>query len=85
MSRLRRYLLALLGLVTLLLAVLLHIDNADPVRVRFLTLASPALPVFWWLLASFAAGVGVGFLCALPRRLRKPRNLRRTDSAGTRT
>ncbi len=81
MSRLRRYLLAFVGLVTLLLAVLLHIDNAEPVHVRFLTLESPALPLFWWLLASFAAGVGIGFLCTLPRRLRKPRSHRRIDSA----
>ena len=72
MSRLRRYLLAFAGLVTLLLALLLHIDNADPVRLRFLTLASPALSLFWWLLASFAAGVGIGFLCALARRRRRP-------------
>ena len=73
MSRLRRYLLALVGLVTLLLAVLLHIDNADPVHLRFLTFESPALPLFWWLLASLVAGVGIGFVCALPRRRRKSR------------
>ncbi|MDE0692712.1 MAG: LapA family protein [Gammaproteobacteria bacterium] len=83
MSRLRRYLLALVGLVTLLLAVLLHIDNAEPVQVRFLTLESAALPLFWWLLASFAAGVGIGFLCTLPRRLRKPRSHRRIDRASS--
>ena len=68
MSRLRRYLLALVALVTLLLAVLLHIDNAEPVHLRFLTFESPTLPLFWWLLAAFVAGVGIGFLCALPRR-----------------
>ena len=83
MLRLRRYLLALVGLVTVLLAVVLHIDNAEPVHVRFLTLTSPALPVFWWLLASFAIGVGIGFLCALPRRRRKSRRLRRLDSSGS--
>lgn len=71
MSRLRRYLLALAGLVAVLFAILLHIDNADPVAVRFLTFASPTLPLFWWLLASFAAGVGIGYLCALPRRRRR--------------
>ena len=71
MSRLRRYLLALTGLAALLLAVLLHIDNADPVRLRFLAFETVALPLFWWLLASFVAGVGIGFLCALPRRRRR--------------
>ena len=71
--------MALVGLVTLLLAVLLHIDNADPVRVRFLAFESLALPLFWWLLASFAAGVGIGFLCALPRRRRKTRAKIATD------
>ena len=82
MLRLKRYLLALVALVTVLLAVLLHIDNADLVRVRFLTLTSPALPVFWWLLASFATGIGIGFVCALPRRRRKARKPRRIDSSG---
>ena len=79
MLRLRRYLLAFVGLVAMLLAVILHIDNADPVHVRFLTLTSPALPVFWWLLASFAVGIGIGFLCALPRRRRKRRARIATD------
>ena len=73
MSRLRRYLLALAGLVVVVLAILLHIDNADPVALRFLNFASPSLPVFWWLLSSFVAGVGIGFFCALPRRRRKRR------------
>ena len=59
----RRIALATGGLVVVILAILLQIDNAEPVTVRFLTFASPAWPLFWWLLAAFLLGLATGLVC----------------------
>lgn len=59
----RRVALGLGGLAVVILAILLQIDNAEPVTVRFLTFVSPAWPLFWWLLAAFLAGLATGLVC----------------------
>ena len=53
---------AILALV--IAGAILYVDNHEPVALQLLDRRSPALPVFVWLYAAFAAGALAGFaLC----------------------
>ncbi len=86
--------LLLLVIVFIGAGVLLRVDNPDPVSVRFLNFESPSIPVFWWLLGSLLAGVGVGFALAFvgflrgkytERQLRRELNLNKEELHRIRT
>ena len=87
-------LLLLLAILCVGLGVLLRIDNPDLVSIRFLNFVSPAIPVFWWLLGSLLAGIGVGFAIAFlgfvrgkytERQLRRELNLNKEELHRIRT
>ena len=93
MSRLRRALLWVLLPSVAALGLLLGVDNHTPVALRLLNLATPPLPLFWWLYAAFVGGALGGFaLCAAgfargkleQRRLQRALAAREQELAGLR-
>lgn len=60
MAWLLRLIWALLALLAFFLAALAV--NQEPLSLRFLNWQTPALSVFWWLLAAFAGGLLLGLL-----------------------
>lgn len=84
MTRLKRLLLAVLLLGTVVLGVLLGVDNDAPVALRILNRETATLPLFWWLYVTFVAGAVAGFaLCAagFARGKLNERRLRRAVAA----
>ena len=56
MRRLKTLLALVVAICLVGISALLLADNATPVSLRLLNYETPAVPVFWWLLAALIVG-----------------------------
>lgn len=73
MAALRSFFFLFLVLLTLLLGVLVGIDNSDAVSLIFLDWTSPALPVFVWVCLATMIGFLLGIVTTAIGTLRQRR------------
>ena len=80
MRRFKTLIALFAGIFLVAISALLLADNATPVSLKLLNYETPALPVFWWLLAALVVGfVGGAAQCiaghfrhnAVERKLRR--------------
>ena len=60
MRRLKTLLSLFAGICLVAISALLLADNATPVSLSLLNYETPAVPVFWWLLAALVVGFAAG-------------------------
>lgn len=63
-KRLKLILWSVVGLALAALSAILVMDNATPVSLRLLTVATPPAPVFVWLFMALGCGLAAGFTLA---------------------
>jgi uncharacterized integral membrane protein len=66
-----------IGAVVFLILLLVALQNADPVTLRFFDIASVEAPLVFIVLVAFAAGVGCGLLAGAVKVARLSRQLAR--------
>jgi uncharacterized integral membrane protein len=73
-------LVAVLFVLVLLLSILAVSDNSEAVALRLLRWETPAISIYWWLVASLVIGMVFGWLTSLRAKVRltlQARQLRR--------
>ena len=62
MNTVKKLLFGAVALIFVVLAAVIVGGNQDTVQISFLVWKTPAVPVFWWILAALVVGVLTGYL-----------------------
>ena len=77
-SRIRKLVYGLLGLVVFLLVLVGVADNSSRVPLTYLDYTTPSLSIAWWILIAFAIGLVLGYVMSLEPRVRGRMDVRKT-------
>ena len=76
MNFLKKTIFWLVAVLVFLIALLAAADNSEEVALRFLSTETPVLPISWWMLLAFIAGVLFGTLLNVVSNTRLRMNAR---------